>query len=271
MTEPSLEILLVQHDQHQVDQTLDVLRSHHLATRIHVVHDGAEALELLFGSGPYADQQPPTPRLVLFHLRLAAGDDLEVLAQLASDPLTCTLPVTVLADTPDDRRAAIALLRDNDLNLPVIVIGELASRGNVRALPEGSGVGPTDDDGAWIVGGAERRPSREPTPAPAPLSTGDDADVQRDLESLTRLARGVAHEFNNLLSVVVAYTELLVKDMDLDDPRRAGAEEIFKSIGRASRLTRELLTFNPAAARSLPDQRPAAPRVVRRSHRASAG
>ena len=59
MTEPSVEILLVQRDQHHVEKTLDVLRTLNLARAIHVVRDGSEALEFLRGNRVAGTTPPP--------------------------------------------------------------------------------------------------------------------------------------------------------------------------------------------------------------------
>jgi signal transduction histidine kinase len=61
------------------------------------------------------------------------------------------------------------------------------------------------------------------------------------LEAVGRLAGGVAHEFNNLLTAVGGYGELLAGRLDGDDRRYA--EEINRAAGRAAVLTRQLLAF----------------------------
>jgi signal transduction histidine kinase len=64
------------------------------------------------------------------------------------------------------------------------------------------------------------------------------------LESVGRLAGGVAHDFNNVLGVLGGYGELL-RDGLGDDPTLAGhAAEILKAVERASGLTRQLLAFS---------------------------
>jgi len=275
MTEPSVEILLVQRDQLQIQLTLDLVQSNRLANRIHVVRDGAEALEFLFRSGPYANRQPVDPRLVLFHLRLAESADIEILTQIRRDPRTSGIPVTILASSGDDRLAAMSELREYDLQLPVVVIARPTPQETVRALSRVAGASPLEDgrqeEVVSVVGGADDvpPPSDAKRSAAAPPSFAA-LCLERDLDALIRLARGAAHEFNNLFSVVVAYTELFLKDLDLDDPRRAGAEEIFKSIGRASRLTRELLTFSPTGGQAPASEPPArpVPRPLKRATRA---
>jgi signal transduction histidine kinase len=66
------------------------------------------------------------------------------------------------------------------------------------------------------------------------------------LEAVGRLAGGVAHDFNNLMAAILAYADLVLKDMSGDDLHRADLEEIRAASGRASKLTLQLLAFSRA-------------------------
>ena len=63
------------------------------------------------------------------------------------------------------------------------------------------------------------------------------------IEAVGRLAAGVAHDFNNFLTAITGHSELLLRQMDADDPRRKSAEQIEKVAYMAAALTRQLLTF----------------------------
>ena len=63
------------------------------------------------------------------------------------------------------------------------------------------------------------------------------------IESVGRLAGGVAHDFNNMLSVILGNTEILMEDIDPSNPLVTNLEEIYKAAERSANLTRQLLAF----------------------------
>jgi two-component system, cell cycle sensor histidine kinase and response regulator CckA len=64
------------------------------------------------------------------------------------------------------------------------------------------------------------------------------------MEAVGRLAGGVAHDFNNMLTVITSYGDLLLGDLPAGDSRRADIEEILKAARGAATLTRQLLAFS---------------------------
>ncbi len=67
---------------------------------------------------------------------------------------------------------------------------------------------------------------------------------QQKMEAVGRLAGGVAHEFNNLLTVLGVNSELISTALGPDHELSQEAREIDVALGHARRLTRKLLTFS---------------------------
>ncbi len=64
------------------------------------------------------------------------------------------------------------------------------------------------------------------------------------LEAVGRLAGGVAHDFNNIMSIIIGYSELIQGKLRPEDPIRKHLENILKAADRAAALTRQLLAFS---------------------------
>jgi two-component system cell cycle sensor histidine kinase/response regulator CckA len=64
------------------------------------------------------------------------------------------------------------------------------------------------------------------------------------MEAVGRLAGGVAHDFNNVLSVILSYCEMMMGDLESDDPMRDDMDEVRMAARRAAELTKQLLTFS---------------------------
>jgi PAS domain S-box-containing protein len=64
------------------------------------------------------------------------------------------------------------------------------------------------------------------------------------MEAVGRLAGGVAHDFNGLLTVIIGYSEILLSTLEESDPSRSMVREIQKAGERGARLTRHLLAFS---------------------------
>ena len=65
----------------------------------------------------------------------------------------------------------------------------------------------------------------------------------RKMEAFGQLAGGVAHDFNNMLAVILGYAQLVLHDFKADDPRLPYVQEIESAARRASSLTNQLLVF----------------------------
>jgi two-component system cell cycle sensor histidine kinase/response regulator CckA len=71
----------------------------------------------------------------------------------------------------------------------------------------------------------------------------DELALARRMESIGRLAGGVAHDFNNMLGVILGNAELALEKMEPEHRLRTNLEEILNAAGRSDDLTRQLLTF----------------------------
>ena len=92
-------ILLIEDDPHDVELTLAALGEHHLANRIAVVCDGAEALDYLYRRGKFNLRAGGHPVLVLLDNKMPKIGGLEVLKAMKADEHLKTIPVVALTSS----------------------------------------------------------------------------------------------------------------------------------------------------------------------------
>jgi two-component system, cell cycle sensor histidine kinase and response regulator CckA len=63
------------------------------------------------------------------------------------------------------------------------------------------------------------------------------------MQAAGKLAGGVAHEVNNMMTGVIGFSEFVLRSLEPGDPRRADVEEVIKAGTRAADVTRQLLAF----------------------------
>lgn len=98
-----VEILLVEDSDADAEMTLRALRKRNLTNRLVRVKDGVEALDLVFGTGAYADRPPIRPRLILLDLKMPRLDGIDVLKRLKADERTRMIPVVMLTSSSEER------------------------------------------------------------------------------------------------------------------------------------------------------------------------
>jgi signal transduction histidine kinase len=64
------------------------------------------------------------------------------------------------------------------------------------------------------------------------------------MEAVGRLAASISHDFNNILCVILGHSELLIKQLNTDDPSRKNAEQIEKCAQMAVTMTKQLVTYS---------------------------
>ncbi|HYV38944.1 MAG TPA: response regulator [Gemmataceae bacterium] len=103
MVESSVEILLVEDNPNDVKLAVHAFKTHNLANNVHVVRDGAEALEYIFCTDRYAQRNIENgPKVILLDLKLPLVDGIEVLRRVKADPRTRTLPVVVMTSSKEE-------------------------------------------------------------------------------------------------------------------------------------------------------------------------
>lgn len=97
-------ILLVEDNPDDVLLTLRALKKNNILNEVVVMHDGAEALDYLFGTGAYTDRDAQEmPQLVLLDLKLPRIEGLEVLRRLRDNERTRLLPVVMLTSSDEEQ------------------------------------------------------------------------------------------------------------------------------------------------------------------------
>lgn len=100
----SRTILLVEDNPNDATLTMQALKKHKLANEIILAHDGVEALDYLFGRGPYINRDlSQMPTLVLLDIKLPKVDGLEVLREIRANSLTELLPVVMLTSSREEQ------------------------------------------------------------------------------------------------------------------------------------------------------------------------
>ncbi len=96
----SIEILLVEDNPADVELTREALASAKVGTRLHVVDDGAEAIDFLFRRGRFPDA--PQPDIILLDLNLPTKDGRQVLSEIKADADLAQIPIVVLTTSQAD-------------------------------------------------------------------------------------------------------------------------------------------------------------------------
>ena len=97
-------ILLVEDNPDDEELIRIALQENNIVSQLIVVHSGAEALDYLFGTGPYTDRgRSMLPHLILLDVKLPKLHGQEVLRRLRADKRTTFLPVVMLTTSDEEK------------------------------------------------------------------------------------------------------------------------------------------------------------------------
>jgi len=159
----------------------------------------------------------------------------------------------ILGFTPEELagRNGFELVHPEDLALAQETSARLVREpGAARSV----GIRVRHKDGGWrILEGTASSLLRDPSVGAIVVNFRDVSERRgledrlrqaQKMEAVGQLAGGVAHDFNNVLTAISGFTEILLEDLEPTDRRRQDVEEIRRSVDRATALTGQLLAFS---------------------------
>lgn len=150
---------------------------------------------------------------------------------------------------PEDIRAVHAMYREEFTKRPVtrpMALGKdlRARRKDGTLFPVEIGLSPNMGDGMLKVIAVVHDVSARRAAEEALRQSREKLRQAEKLEALARMAGGTAHEFNNLLTMVMGYAALMLSSLESPDALIDYIEKITKASKRAAELTRQLLAFS---------------------------
>ena len=146
---------------------------------------------------------------------------------------------------------ALEILKSQQLDIPFIIIsGTIGEETAVNAMKAGAQDYIIKGRLARLVPALEREIREARTRMERKLAEAENRKLEQQfhqaqkMEAVGRLAGGLAHDFNNFLSAINGYCQMMLNNLDRADPARVWLEEIKKAGDHAASLMRELLAFS---------------------------
>ena len=146
---------------------------------------------------------------------------------------------------------ALETLKSKKLDIPFIIIsGTIGEETAVLALKAGAQDYLIKGRLARLVPALEREIREAHSRLERKLAEAENRKLEEQfhqaqkMEAVGRLAGGLAHDFNNFLSAINGYCQMMLNTLDRSDPTRAWLDEIKKAGDQAASLMRELLAFS---------------------------
>jgi two-component system, cell cycle sensor histidine kinase and response regulator CckA len=96
----------------------------------------------------------------------------------------------------------------------------------------------------WVADGLHRERLEEQQRSDRLERLEEQLHLAQRMEAIGRLAGGLAHDFNNVLTIIQGHVHLLLQALPEDDPRRADLEEVCRAGEHGGSLIRQLLAFS---------------------------
>jgi two-component system, cell cycle sensor histidine kinase and response regulator CckA len=196
-----------------------------------------------------AEDSPDDADMVIHELRRAGFDPKWKRVETEPDFLAemKNSPDVILSDYSMPKFSglrAAKLLQESGLNIPFILIsGTVGEDVAVEAMKQGA----TDyllKDRIARLGPAVERALREIQERVERKRAEAQFVVAQKMEVIGQLAGGMAHDFNNILAVIIGYGDLMMPELDAKSLPHKCAVEIRHAADRAVALTRQLLVFS---------------------------